>query len=79
MLQQLSYQAHWEQAIMWVIYKPVDAEIADRWDLYSHSYRQDHPLTHFLICCPAETEAWALESGNDTPEIEMYPNKSKVR
>ena len=56
-LYQSSYQANWDQANMWVIYKPVDAEIADRWDLYSHSYRQDHPLTHFLICCPAETEA----------------------
>ena len=28
-LYQLSYQANWEQVIMWVDYKPIDVEIDD--------------------------------------------------
>ena len=28
-LNQLSYQANWEQVVMWIDYKPVDVEIGD--------------------------------------------------
>ena len=47
MLHQLSYQANWEQVVIWVDYKPVDGEMDDDNTEISHAFEMRMRINEF--------------------------------
>ena len=60
-LHQLSYQANWEQVVMWVDYKPVDVEIDDHIHSFHSAFQiQILVLSSLIDFCSTSYPQWII-------------------